>query len=71
MHGREAKYIHFWGENCVKMDLELYTGLICNVEFMLCVFVINYIINYDLTFCGASFSDELMWFGTGTSVGLL
>jgi hypothetical protein len=39
----------FLGEDCVKMDLELFTGLICNVEFPLCVFVINCVINYDLS----------------------
>jgi hypothetical protein len=29
------------GEDCVKMDLELWTGLICNVEFLLCIFLIT------------------------------
>jgi hypothetical protein len=39
MHGSEAKYIHFFfgggGEDCVKMDVELCTGLICDVQFRL------------------------------------
>ena len=30
------------GEDCVKMDLELWTGLICNVEFLLCIFSIRF-----------------------------
>jgi len=45
----EAKYIRVFWEDCVKMDLELCTGLICNVELLLCIFVINCVINYDLT----------------------
>jgi hypothetical protein len=49
MHGREAKCIHFFWEDCVKTDLELFAVLICNVEFLLCTFVINCVINSDLT----------------------
>ena len=49
MQGEKRNIYTFFWEDCIKMDLELCTGLICNVEFLLCIFIFNCVINSDLT----------------------